>query len=497
LHQPGQPLPAPWSRGDVAWNGRLVYVFGGGCGAGYRQGTLPNPATDDVLIATGYALATSTLNIFRNNCNDVVSAETLSMVKEHFIKTYGVPVHTIGWGGSGGAMQLYLIVQDYPGLIDGIIPSESFPDVLTWVSAAVGDCRLLLHAFDGMRSPLTDKQKSAVTGFATWRTCLLGNPVMASRNCSDIIPRADVYDARRRRKGVRCDLYDNELNVFGRDPATGFAARPLDNAGVQYGLVALRRGEIDTEQFIEINERVGGYSIDGEFTNARMRADERVVRDAYRHGQILTGGGGLAATPIIDWRSYADDLGDPHDSVRSFATRERLTAANGSAQNQVIITFPRLIWVDEVTDDPDPETSLKATRERYLVRQMDHWLDQIAADTGSGTPSEKAVRDRPADVIDTCWATDGERFAGKDVYSEGGQCGKLYPQHADPRIVAGGPVAGDILKCALRPVADTGYPQPLTAKQIQRLKAVFPDGVCAYDRPGIGKEVTRTTWQRY
>ena len=37
LHEPGTPLPDPWTA-TPGWNGRLVYSFGGGCNAGYRQG---------------------------------------------------------------------------------------------------------------------------------------------------------------------------------------------------------------------------------------------------------------------------------------------------------------------------------------------------------------------------------------------------------------------------------------------------------------------------
>src|SRR5262249_24955552 len=71
LHQPGTPLPTPWTARPPGWNGRLVYSFGGGCGAGYHQGLLmdqPNP-----LLAQGYAIATSTLNVLANNCNDRLS----------------------------------------------------------------------------------------------------------------------------------------------------------------------------------------------------------------------------------------------------------------------------------------------------------------------------------------------------------------------------------------------------------------------------------------
>src|ERR1700722_9225379 len=107
LHQPGTPLPTPWSRPTAGWNGRLVYVFGGGVRAGYHQGRLPGVVggVQEPLLALGYALATSTLNVFGNTSNDKISAETLAMVREHFIKQYGKPVHTIGWGGSGGAME--------------------------------------------------------------------------------------------------------------------------------------------------------------------------------------------------------------------------------------------------------------------------------------------------------------------------------------------------------------------------------------------------------
>jgi outer membrane protein len=42
------------------------------------------------------------------------------MVKERFAEVYGPPLHTIGSGGSGGAMQQLLIAGAYPGIINGI-----------------------------------------------------------------------------------------------------------------------------------------------------------------------------------------------------------------------------------------------------------------------------------------------------------------------------------------------------------------------------------------
>ena len=70
---------------------------------------------NDLFLSRGYAVASSSLNVLDNNCSDVISAEIALMVKEHFIETYGVPRYTIGWGGSGGAIQQHLIAQQLPG----------------------------------------------------------------------------------------------------------------------------------------------------------------------------------------------------------------------------------------------------------------------------------------------------------------------------------------------------------------------------------------------
>jgi hypothetical protein len=165
LHQPGQPLPDPWTS-VPGWNGRLVYLFGGGCVAGYRQGSETAGTLDDAMLSRGYAMASASLNVPGNNCDDVISAETMMMVKEHFIKQFGLPVHTIGVGNSGGATHLQLIAQNYPGLLDGILPSDSFPDITSIIPAA-GDCWLLAHAFETAREQWTDDQKAAVSGYAT------------------------------------------------------------------------------------------------------------------------------------------------------------------------------------------------------------------------------------------------------------------------------------------------------------------------------------------
>src|SRR5687767_4342645 len=127
LHDPiAQPAPT-WDAPPPNWNGRLVYTFGGGCiGGWYRQGSSTGGVTDDFRLANGYAMASSSLNVYGNNCQDITAAESMMMVKERFVEAYGPPAHTQGWGCSGGSYAQHQITDNYPGLLDGIIPCRSF-----------------------------------------------------------------------------------------------------------------------------------------------------------------------------------------------------------------------------------------------------------------------------------------------------------------------------------------------------------------------------------
>jgi hypothetical protein len=500
LHEPGTPLPDPWTAAP-GWNGRLVYDFGGGCSAGYHQGHALN-VIDNTFLSLGYAHVVSSLNVLGNNCNDVLSAETVAMVKEHFIKSFGVPVHTIGWGGSGGAIQQHLIGQSYPGLLDGIIPVASFPDIASIVPGVV-DCTLLAHAFESSTLAWTDEEKTAISGFATWGACAKesrGNSwikvhfspdLVRALACNSLIPLPLVYDPATHRKGARCDVYDNEVNVFGADPKTGFARRPLDNVGVQYGLMAFNRGVISAEQFLDLNEKVGGFDNDGNVAAARMTGDPEALRIAYATGRVNSGGGGLSSIPIIDMRLYGDALPDIHDEYRSFVTRARLLATNGSADNQVILTFP-------FTTKPGQKLGASfGMVTSTLVPKMDQWLDTLAKDTSQRGMIEKIAAAKPVDITDACWSEDGEKIVEKRTYDGNGRCNQLFPPHGDPRIAAGEPLTENILKCALKPVDPKDYAHPFTPNQLTRLKAIFPKGVCDFTRPGIGQEPLQGTWRKY
>jgi hypothetical protein len=123
---------------------------------------------------------------------------------------------------------------------------------------------------------------------------------------------------------------------------------------------------------------------------------------------------------------------------------------------------------------------------------MDHWLAAIVADGNASPLPARIVRNKPVELADGCIAPDGERITEPATYNGPGRCNRLYPSHANPRRAAGAPLAGDILKCALKPVDPAHYTHSLTAPQLQRLEDIFPTGVCDYSKPGIGQNDVRT-----
>jgi hypothetical protein len=509
LHNPAAgTTPSPTIRAN-GWNGKLVYTFGGGCTGGwYRQGDSTGGVLDDPILKQGYALASSSLNVFGNNCQDVTPAESMAMVKERFIETYGAPRYTMGFGCSGGSYQQYQIADNYPGLLDGILPGCSFPEVLFATVYSITDFRLLGNYFRNTApASFTDAQQREVAGVqnvASIYTETNYNGAMriapnewtaldgTTRTfCPPQVPVAQRYHPTTNRTGVRCDVYDHAVNLLGRDPATGFARRPLDNVGVEYGLNALKAGTITMDQFLDVNEKVGGYDVDGGFQAGRTQADIAAVRQAYRTGRLINAGGGLANLPIIDYRAYADDqaVGDIHLRYHSFSMRERLIKANGDADNQVML-------------HEDFRFGYYSSSSPLLLRalaEMDRWIAAIQADAGGGNQHQKVVRNKPATLLEGCNTRAATpTFIAERQQMTAGQCAALYPVPAAPRSVAGAPVAADVIKCTLKQVTVADYTgSTLTAAQQARLNAVFPTGVCNYAVAGVEQQPLAGTWLSY
>ena len=94
---------------------------------------------------------------------------------------------------------------------------------------------------------------------------------------------------------------------------------------------------------------------------------------------------------------------------------------------------------------------------RMALVAHNEWLENIAADKAGGSYAQKVIRSRPATVVNACWDAQGTMHEQPLSPTAPGVCNTLFPVHADPRISAGGPVAGDILKCQLKPIRMSDY----------------------------------------
>ena len=288
-------------------------------------------------------------------------------------------------------------------------------------------------------------------------------------------------------RGSARTVYDHTVNVYGTDPATGFAARPLDNRGVQYGLAVLNRGEITTGQFLALNREIGGFDADLNHVPERHRADPEAARRALDTGRILSGRGGLTATPVIDYRRYTDDRegGDIHMIVHQFTTRARVERGNGHAGNHVMAVGGRWGFTEE-----EPDLGV-------LFRQMDEWLMNVMEGNDTVPWAERVLAAKPAGLVDHCWDTRGaERTKVTEplAFDGTGTCAELYRAYPTPRQVAGAPLTNDIVSCRLKPPDPADYEVVFTSAEWADLEAIFAEGVCDWTRPDAHGEGYQGTW---
>ena len=52
--------------------------------------------------------------------------------------------------------------------------------------------------------------------------------------------------------------------------------------------------------------------------------------------------------------------------------------------------------------------------------------------------------------------------------------------------MAGGPLAANVLKCQLKPIAARDYAR-FSPDEFARLRRIFPTGVCDWTKPGVGQ----------
>ena len=278
------------------------------------------------------------------------------------------------------------------------------------------------------------------------------------------------YDPVTNPHGARPTVYDLARNVYGVNSSTGFALRPFDNVGVQYGLTALNAGQITTAQFLDLNEKIGGYDQDFNYVPNRVVGDLGAIRRAQQSGLQLGGNGGLASIPVFDISGIYNDDSGYHYQWFHFAMRDRMAQANGDTLNHVM-------W----RGNPVPFDKAFST--------FIQWVEAVAADDSARTQRDKVIADKPSAAVDGCWSNATTFIAEPQTFGRlpNSQCNTLFPSFAFPRYVAGGPLAANIIKCQLKPIDMNGYAVSLTSAELTRLHAIFPDGVCDWSKPGANQ----------
>ena len=474
---------AAWAR-QPQWNQKLFWPFGSGCEMGHVQGG-PGSVLNHTALSRGFMVASSSMTQYGTHCNDVTSAETVMMLKEHIVETYGEIRYTMANGGSGGAHQQNLHSSNYPGLLQGILPSQHFQD--TWTPGREFlDCYLLARYYKQRADagqPWTEAEKANTDGHANASTC--EGPIqtfMSGRTPNYMDPRIGgncggfpwTYDPVTNPDGERCTLQDFQVAIFGTRPQDGFAKSPLDNTGLQYGWVALSKGIITPEQFVDLNEKAGCVDIDFNVQAKRCAADPGAVEIAYKSGRI-TNGRYMAEVAMIDQRN--NDVTEEHYDFRVYVTRNRLLRDNGTAANQAIWRYQG--------NAPSGLTDL-------MFVTMDAWLSNVEADSSGLSLKDKIIKNRPPEAVDSC-------FYGSlaNVDRNPTTCNiNTFPTFTDTRVAAGEAPTSDIMKCQLKPLNSADYNVAFTSSQWARLQATFPDGVCDFSKPSVG-QVAPMPWQTF
>src|SRR5262249_54772307 len=102
--------------------------------------------TNVFALGRGFLVAVNSLTDSLYNSNRVLMSETVMMMKEKIIDTYGEVRYVIGNGCSGGSIGQLTTASIFPGLLDGIQPTCTYPDAET-TGIEVSDCALLVNFY--------------------------------------------------------------------------------------------------------------------------------------------------------------------------------------------------------------------------------------------------------------------------------------------------------------------------------------------------------------
>ncbi|PWY65385.1 hypothetical protein BO83DRAFT_381365 [Aspergillus eucalypticola CBS 122712] len=495
LYNPHEPWTA--INPQKGWNRKLYIVAFGGWNQKYSQSVLQTGLTPelkytvfiDMALRRGFMVARSTQMQSNTNSDSIRAAESILMLKQHVMVHYGEILYTFASGPSGASIMQQMIANQYPGLFQGIMPLSSVHS--SWYVPGISiESKLLEHYWTKTSPSLWKDAKArlAVDGHQDHDIMEFWNTVFGSEKTGGVDPTQgtglepdQTYSPQTNPAGARGTLQDYQVNYLGRrlpsewshmeaEIRKGFANLPWDNEGIQYGLNALLNHQISVEQFLDLNEKVGGVDIDANFIPSRTVASLVALERLHRCG-LINDFSHLAEIAILDIR--CPEREDPirsHTQFHTWVSRTGLIQAQGHAENQAIWMCPGFRTVQG-----PPESA-------FVL--MDSWLSSIYKDTSDLSLAEKIRKNRPSNLSDGLWTPDGTSIGDLEDMNT------TYATFGDPRTVAAcnNPKAMFIAKPQLKPVELADYPGvKFSELELQRLKRIFPNGVADWEKPGIGQ----------
>jgi Tannase-like family of unknown function (DUF6351) len=497
------------------WNRKLLYWFQGGVAIGHTQGSVHGGSMNADILGRGFAIVHSSGNNTGTHYNLNLSGETAMMTKERFVERYGAPLYTVGLGGSGGAIQQYVIAQNHPGVLDALLPVQSYPDMVTQ-TIHVGDCELLEHYMDATdrANPKwrVTKNRTLLVGMnaeenppggpnarvndalAPLKLALGYSSAVGTSECVPAwrgltplamnpwygqAPNQQLWEPQSEIAAIRWTHYDDLRNVYGVDD-TGAARVTWDNVGVQYGLNSLKAGQITAAEFLDLNWKIGGW-----------KHPSQMVQETFP----FFGTGAAEINKALTIPGYFDpwsrknmNLGATADQPAPRSAGDPVAMANAYGSGHVFggrLDVPAIDhrqYMERELDMHNAHQSF-AVRQRVLDRMgtsgnlvvwftdtqpgvtkasqtlealavMDQWMANLRAN-----PSAGVAGNRPARAVDSCFGLQGQLlYAGEGVWSgilDGappGACTQAFPVYGTSRTVAGAPIHGAMYRCALKSV---------------------------------------------
>ena len=280
--------------------------------------------TNEMALSRGYLVAQNSMTDSATNSNRVMMAETVMMMKEHVGDRYGPVKFTMGTGCSGGSINSNMNASIAPGQLDGIVISCAYPDSET-TAIEVSDCVVLAEAYQkpawtalmAGQTPGADqrarRRRSTATrtrAAATAGTTAFGNngkagihvplgvlnhatgaitPLGGPTNNCQLPPSAGLRSGDQSDRRAVCGVGLGGVDLRQDCPDGSRARDTRDNTGIQYGLKALMAEAISAEEFVTLNEVVGGVEPRRPASGGALGRRSEALEIAYRAGIVMSG----------------------------------------------------------------------------------------------------------------------------------------------------------------------------------------------------------------